>query len=361
MKVIDWPTLDGLIQNLAFLVAGVTAIVFTYPAGHRQDTPGALALRYVLTVTLGIYLTFKGIVFPGDLRFDFRSVVVAIVARRYGAGPALLVALPIAGFRLGLGSGVGAWLGILQMTVVALVGATGTGWWRLHAPFMDEPVTWRWWRPFALFAAANVTLFPAFGTTWTEALPAYLLSVILSAVGLFVAFEIKHNRLQNLAHTSHLTQLATVDSLTGALNRRQFDLDLSTLDPAQPAFVLMLDLDHFKRINDSYGHAVGDRVLVALADLIRESTRASDCLYRLGGEEFAVVLHEGTLDDAQEVADRVRRAVEHELAARVGLHGERITCSGGLAPVVGDRHRAVQVADRHLYRAKQAGRNRVHG
>lgn len=136
MKVIDWPTLDGLIQNLAFLVAGVTAIVFTYPAGHRQDTPGALALRYVLTVTLGIYLTFKGIVFPGDLRFDFRSVVVAIVARRYGAGPALLVALPIAGFRLGLGSGVGAWLGILQMTVVALVGATGTGWWRLHAPFM---------------------------------------------------------------------------------------------------------------------------------------------------------------------------------------------------------------------------------
>lgn len=357
-----WGALDILVQNMALLTAGTMVIGLTFRPEAKDQTLPWLALRYLAAVLLGMYLTSKGLVLFGDLRFDFRAVIIAIVARRHGAVPALLVVLPLSLYRLGLGgSGVG-W-GLLEMTLIATLGALGTGWLRLDLTFDEVPRSRRWWWAFQLFAAANLTVVPAAlltGQSLLQGLALYALTTVLGTLGTFMAYEILQARLQNLVHTSHLTRLAAVDSLTGCFNRRQFDADFMAPPASQPTFLLMLDLDHFKRINDTYGHDTGDRVLVALAETLRATTRSTDCLYRLGGEEFAVLLHGGTLKDAQEVAERIRHTVDTTLAAHAGLVDERITLSGGLVRVQGERHQVLRAADRHLYAAKRAGRNQIH-
>ncbi len=358
-----WAAPDLLVQNAALLAAGVMAISLTYQPGSQAHPNLWLALRYTLAVLLGTYLTSKGLIVSDDLRFDFRAVVVALAARRHGLLPALCVALPLSLHRVGLG-GTGATWGILEMGLVAVLGAHGTGWKRIDLSFDEAAPPRLWWRSLTLFTLVNLTLFPAAllaGLPLIAAACLYASTSVLGAAGLFMACEILNGRLGTLAHTSYLRHLASVDSLTGCFNRRQFDADFVGIPPSRRSFLLILDIDHFKRINDTFGHDTGDRVLVALADTLRETSRSSDCVYRLGGEEFAVLLHGSTAEDAYGVAERMRIAVETGLADRADLPGERITLSGGFVAVHGDRHQALQAADRHLYTAKGEGRNRIHG
>ncbi|PGH54110.1 hypothetical protein CRT60_30270 [Azospirillum palustre] len=170
---------------------------------------------------------------------------------------------------------------------------------------------------------------------------------------------------------SELRRMATTDPLTGLNNRRRF-LELAEVEMARlrrygrPVSVLMLDIDRFKAINDSHGHAIGDRALVRLAEICRGELRDTDHIGRLGGEEFAIILPETPLAAAGEVAERLR----HRLAlADVPLdpadHGQgciRMTVSIGVAMSGEDDaciERALGRADRALYEAKAAGRNRV--
>ncbi len=164
-----------------------------------------------------------------------------------------------------------------------------------------------------------------------------------------------------------LTALATTDALTRLPNRRHF---LTRLDeelgrvrryPEEETALLMLDLDHFKRVNDTYGHTVGDRVLQGFADVLRQTPRGADLPGRVGGEEFALLLPNTGREAAQAAADRVRREIE---AMRVRLEsGEAIaiTVSVGVTRLLpdDDAERALHRADQALYRAKAAGRNRV--
>ena len=356
-----WVTLNDLVHNLAVLVAGVTVLTFTLNTGTSKAW-FRFALKCAGYGALGLYLMANSLLLADGLRFDFRGVVVALVARRYGVLPALLVALPMGAYRLMLG-GEGTVVAVLHLALLALVGAARTGWIRLHPPFHDEPLARRWWSPFALFAGVNLIFFPAFrlaGHPWTEALTIYGMTTLLSALGLFLAYEVKHSRLRSLAYTAHFKHLAAADGLTGCFNRRQFDADL--LQVEEPAYLLLLDLDLFKRVNDTYGHDAGDRVLVAFAETLRSTARATDRVYRLGGEEFAVLYGAATFHEAEQAAERLRQVVEATLAARAHLPGEQLTFSGGLVPVRGDRDRALPAADRQLYAAKQAGRNCIrHG
>jgi two-component system, cell cycle response regulator len=161
-------------------------------------------------------------------------------------------------------------------------------------------------------------------------------------------------------------RLATTDGLTALANRRTFQLRAAqTLAQARrygrACAVLMTDIDHFKAVNDTYGHPAGDVVLRGVAQMLREQARDTDVVARYGGEEFAVVMPETDLGGAQVIAERLREAV----AARV-FHTEvgpvRVTLSIGLAasPQDGTEMDAlVQLADQCLYLAKRAGRNRV--
>ena len=159
-----------------------------------------------------------------------------------------------------------------------------------------------------------------------------------------------------------LLALSLTDALTGAFNRRHMDASFDDVierhrRTSAPASVLLLDIDHFKRVNDSFGHEAGDRVLRAIATLVQKRRRKLDLLFRMGGEEFVLLLPDTRSTEALAVAEQLRAAIAR---ARI-LDGETVTVSIGVSELhAGDTAGAwMQRADAALYRAKAAGRNRV--
>ena len=174
------------------------------------------------------------------------------------------------------------------------------------------------------------------------------------------------DRTAELAQANHELQiLARRDALTGLGNRlatreRLRDEYQRSQRTRLPCCVLMMDIDYFKKINDSHGHAVGDDVLRAVAGTILSSVRGSDFAGRFGGEEFLVLLPDTPIDRALGVAEKIRLAVQNQQLAEVG----QVTISLGVALLDvadADEDVAVQRADERLYQAKAAGRNRVVG
>lgn len=163
-----------------------------------------------------------------------------------------------------------------------------------------------------------------------------------------------------------LYQLATADPLTDLYNRRQF-LELIDREIARaanynrPLTLLIIDLDHFKLINDQFGHPNGDLVLKNFALALRDHSREDFIIARIGGEEFAIVLPEHGLSEAIRFADSLRRAMA-ELEFQLNDEKKKITVSIGAAtwlPSMASTSDFMRAADEQLYRAKQAGRNRV--
>ncbi len=156
-------------------------------------------------------------------------------------------------------------------------------------------------------------------------------------------------------------RLAQVDPLTGVYNRRSLGARLEALGGEQ-AGVLTVDVDHFKHVNDLYGHAAGDCVLVEVAGRLRAATRDGDAIFRMGGEEFLLLLP-AVLDDTAllDIGEAVRHAIEHK-PIRAGDEWLEVTVSVGAACTdapSGDLEVVVAAADRALYAAKRSGRNRV--
>lgn len=160
--------------------------------------------------------------------------------------------------------------------------------------------------------------------------------------------------------------LASHDQLSGLLNRRAFNelaiKKLQLMTAGQNSFaVLMLDIDHFKKINDTWGHADGDQVLIAFARIASACLRHGDVFGRIGGEEFAMVLPNCSLDEARTIAERIRQTYA---AAAIDIGGGRIVSStvsigGVVAHPPEDLESLMLVADRSLYKAKHLGRDRV--
>jgi diguanylate cyclase (GGDEF)-like protein/PAS domain S-box-containing protein len=190
---------------------------------------------------------------------------------------------------------------------------------------------------------------------------------VLGADGKILNFiAIKEDITEQKQMAAELNRLATTDPLTGAINRRELlrraEIELERAHRYKhPLSTVMLDIDHFKDVNDTYGHTTGDRVLVSLADLLTREVRTSDSVARYGGEEFMLLLPETTMTNAQDTAERIRRAVA-DISFMVDGQTIRFTVSLGVtsSESVGlDLEALLKEADRLLYRAKQSGRNRV--
>jgi diguanylate cyclase (GGDEF)-like protein len=157
--------------------------------------------------------------------------------------------------------------------------------------------------------------------------------------------------------------LSLSDPLTGLANRRRLEQDLSLETQRAGRYgrslaFLMIDVDHFKRVNDVHGHVVGDRVLQQLANLLSEEARSVDSVYRYGGEELAVIARETDLLGAGRLAERLRRVVEHTFRGAA----TPVTISIGVATMpeqAATVEELLHAADEALYRAKREGRNRV--
>lgn len=170
------------------------------------------------------------------------------------------------------------------------------------------------------------------------------------------------------AEEQKLLHRATIDALTGIANRGTFDNYFSGIvqgygEESKPFSLLLLDVDHFKKINDTWGHSIGDMALKHITSILQNTLRDGDFLARVGGEEFAMLLHDSHLDVAESVAERIRHNIETSpLKTR---HGRvSITVSIGAVSVSSVPHSSThadmyQRADEVLYQAKRGGRNRV--
>ncbi len=174
----------------------------------------------------------------------------------------------------------------------------------------------------------------------------------------------EHNHAQRalLAANDALRRLSTTDSLTGLSNRRALDHALHhefarARRNRSPLSLIAVDIDHFKRINDRYGHPVGDEVLIQLGQILLESVRETDTAARAGGEEFAILLPDTPLGQAKVLAERLHRKFND-----TRWPVETVTASFGVAcigPAIDDARALLKAADRALYEAKAAGRNRL--
>jgi len=167
----------------------------------------------------------------------------------------------------------------------------------------------------------------------------------------------------HLAQQEELTRLAHTDPLTGLMNRRHFrllaDQEFSRAARThQQLFMMMLDIDHFKQVNDIHGHDVGDQALIAIADVLRDGIRNMDILARWGGEEFLALLPETNMEGAALIADRIRQQVSQIKLPKIP---EGLTISIGLCEAVPgmELKTVTHLADQALYQAKASGRNRI--
>ncbi len=231
--------------------------------------------------------------------------------------------------------------------------------------FVVTPVAGTPWH--VVIAIPNDELFGSI-SGWAQWLPWIVLSVItllaLAVLGLFWRSLFEHQRLEEVS--AELDAAAHTDPLTGLANRRALHDRLPQAwayanRHDEPLSVLIIDLDDFKEINDTYGHDVGDEVLLAVADCMREVFRASDIFGRWGGDEFVAFLPGTDLDGAHAAGERLRGAFDARDFSRSGP-SEQITLSFGCAPANGvSTHDMLVQADQALYRAKEARRSVVAG
>lgn len=197
------------------------------------------------------------------------------------------------------------------------------------------------------------------------------IAITLFIVGLFsglVLERLKKERLETKRLRRELAELARTDSLTGLANRRHFDETLhAEVDRVRryggSCSIALVDLDHFKRFNDQFGHPAGDSILQQVASLVRAAVRSTDFPARVGGEEFGIVMVEADKQSAALVLERLRSSLEGR--PMLGLNEEpfgTLTLSGGIACCPDDAtevDQLIALADSALYKAKELGRNRI--
>jgi diguanylate cyclase (GGDEF)-like protein len=337
---------------LAVLVYALFAAV-----QHAEVVAGLVDLKASLWLT-GFFMT-------GSL--GFYAVIRSGLNARLGSDPSLTLPQMV----LGVLATVGSYLitgpargAVMSLMVLILV----------FGMFALRPRQARWLSVFAcaLLALAMVwkaATDPLNHPPTVEAVHLLFAIIILAAVGTLTArmAAIRSRMRAQKADLQHALEqirlLATRDELTGLSNRRHMN-ELMAIEKArqrrtgQPMSVALLDIDFFKRINDTYGHSGGDLVLKTFAQLTRDSLRSTDVMGRWGGEEFLLMLPDTTAADAAQCVERMRSQLAR-LSADAIAPGLRVTFSAGVAEVGGveELETAIEHADQAMYRAKVQGRN----
>jgi diguanylate cyclase len=340
--------LRALFLNACVLITLTYLLSLTYRRSPVSGEGGSLQRLVAFNVMGTVLLFFPAQLAPGVV-LDLRAVPVLLVTLEYGLLPGLGIAASILSVRY-LQGGAGVLPAALALLSVTVLAGAARRWVSLR---MEDLVGRLFYWAFLLLLPYPLTLLllPN-GEAVFMRLGGPL--VLFNAVGLLVCASILVGRFQALRALQHLTRQAEVDALTGLANRRRFNADLAQM--GEQDALLLIDIDHFKHVNDTFGHAVGDEVLEEVARCLAEKVRTRDTVYRYGGEEFALILRRVESVRLVEVAERLRAAVEEHPLSMLG--GGRVTVSIGVA--CSTREPALlERADAALYAAKRAGRNRV--
>ncbi|MEU4156775.1 GGDEF domain-containing protein [Actinoplanes sp. NPDC026670] len=384
-----YPGLPDLFYLLVYPLMAVGLLLIV-----RRRTPGwdSASVIDAAIVAIGAgYLVFQFLIVP---LVDFGDKFTSLVSVAYPVGDLMLI---VVGARLMLGAGprttalrlIGANL-VLGLVTDAIYGFQTQAGTYQAGNFLDA-----FWILASFCAAAGVLhpsaikMISASSTATPDATPGRLAILAIAAITAPTSIVIQHHTggeehvvaaavvcnllfLLVMLRMAGLVQAqrhaAVTDGLTGLRSRRFFEQALGnqgerSVKNGVPVSVLLLDIDHFKSVNDTYGHNGGDRVLVEVTHRLRELVRPGDVVARYGGEEFAVLLPDTGAEQAGEIAERIRRGVS---AAPIAVDESRlltVTVSVGIAgmPAAGTTDELVLAADRALYAAKNAGRNRVAG
>lgn len=335
------------------LLAGVSGVLVTIAnVKYFQDSPLPVALGGVATLVCllaPVWVNARG-------NFEFRARLVGVFMI------AMLTALALMNGRLVIPSNLLLVPGVMTYTL-----AVG---WRTGLGFLVTTLAIYSWS-FANGLAPGGDdmggyLFTLFVAMVMSAVFVFAGATIFRREMLKAADELEQARQTAEDAMLHFRERAATDALTGMANRASFDQALDRefehfQVSEQPFSLIIFDLDHFKRINDTYGHVAGDRILVETARVISRTVRICDTVGRIGGEEFAVILPESDEAAAVELAARMRQAIAG-LRVQVERRGEvSVTASFGVAECAASDTAValVERADQLLYRAKRQGRNRV--
>ncbi len=229
----------------------------------------------------------------------------------------------------------------------------------------------------ALYCSGLISLLVFFAVSqllsWQEALIFVVVSIPVWMISLHMSWNNTLNARRHFLRTllddwnmHTLKNLAHTDELTQLYNRRQFvqlaEHRIHEWPTPASTCLLMFDVDHFKHINDNYGHDVGDQVLQCIAETTRKEMRQKDVLARFGGEEFIVLLSETQIQDAMLIAERIRLTLQNQSLLNVANHPIQFTVSIGVSQLKSHKQNLTELikqADIALYQAKENGRNRV--
>ncbi len=318
----------AMIASVAMVASGMALLYVGVLRFFGQREPrGWLIVFCTLITVIGVYFTVI------DDRIEIRRLIVSVVV----AAMSLLLARGLFIYRIRSLS-----VPIYFLIVMSLSNAIFYGIRTLETLRFGVPVD------------------GAFRSTPTET-ALYLIALIITTLWTFGLIILVNQRL-----STELEQRATTDELTGIANRRHFlELAQNEIQHAlrfnRPLALALIDIDRFKQINDTYGHAVGDQALLVWTHLCQNNIRQIDVFARFGGDEFVVLLPETMHEQAYDVVEQVRSAL---IAEPMNLGGQtvRMTISSGIASLASDvdtLDTLLERADRALYRAKEAGRNCV--
>ncbi|MER0238270.1 diguanylate cyclase [Fulvimarina sp. MAC8] len=296
---------------------------------------------------------------PG-LFIDLRVVMLVLAAPFGGVLAAVIAAVMTIALRIHEG-GVGAQAGVMSIVATAAVGIC-------FAHFVMDvkrPISID--KLFTLGLASNIPHLLILTVPVPNAAEMFMWAIgpltVADTLGVLLLGRVLGDACQSHFSRERLAVEATTDPLTGLPNRRDFERRIAlVLERASrdgtPVSLLVIDVDHFKRINDTLGHEVGDVVLIWIADIIREQMRGCDLIARYGGEEIVVAMPGSDTSGALRTAERIRGIVEAkgELEPKTG---HRVTISIGVATEIEEFVDLFNAADEALYAAKRQGRNRV--
>ncbi len=317
--------------------------VFIYAGG---DYPRIMVFVNVVSSILN--LAVVAVVFSGRMHWSLGHVLT------FTTYNSMLGAAVYSG---GIASSSLVWLVLVPLVSVLMMGRRGGVFWGIIS--MATGIAFYIWR----VPLDRAALIPV---TATDRLIDLLAALLAVTAAVWISETTRYRALRQLETTrSQLQRLATIDPLTQVYNRRYFDDHaIRILRASGEAAFLTFDIDHFKSVNDRYGHETGDRVLQIVCQRVLHHLREADILARFGGEEFVILLPDTDTETALAIAERLRREVCQE-PFHIGDVDLRVTISIGIAPYMGsvqDRHalgRLLRRADQAMYCAKKNGRNRV--
>jgi diguanylate cyclase len=220
-------------------------------------------------------------------------------------------------------------------------------------------------RAVILVAVAASEYFVSIGITaggYEAALVAASYYMLLSTVSAIAGISVIHYMQRSHELYETLSEDSTVDGLTGLLNRRVFEAELDALGKDEPSVLILMDIDHFKGFNDTYGHPEGDRTLKVVSRKVKNIVGKDGITARNGGEEFAILLKGRSKEDALEIAERIRTSLENSRHITAAGKFVGVTASIGIAAYpeqASSPKNLYSQADEHLYIAKKLGRNQV--